>query len=161
MKLFQTLVEKQMIKEWACHLDWILSTSFFENKEIWSKGSVSTFTKKLKCLLECKDKSFVHKGNPSFPDVKDKRRRPKNPVIIMSSTESEGRDFLRHLRNGIAHGSASIYNVSTGLFLEITDYKDDTHKKQTAYFAIKADSFLRITALYKEIEKTRRSKLKR
>ena len=90
----------------------------------------------------------------SYPKLRTKRNRHRKPFAMFSSSGSLGQDFVRHIRNGIAHGHAEVYKAAGVDYVEITDYMKgkDTDPIQTAYIAIPLSYLDSILRLYREVE---------
>ena len=104
-KFFVSLAKKDILIKWAPVLDWYLSSEHFNGDE-W-KNYVPVFTRKLKKLscIQSVNIKYGTEGSLSYP-----AKRPNGVRIIIEQTtensESIGKDFVRHIRNGIAHGRA-------------------------------------------------------
>ena len=148
-KFFDRLVSEGVYNEWYEILDWLFDDKF----KNWTKGQIGCFTKQVKKLPKIGKKTYQAGSvkNLVFPKTMDEHKLLK---IIISKTGSEGRDIVRHIRNGIAHGRTRIYKPNGILHIEITDYKDESRKKQTAYIYMPLNYINEILKIYKSIEKT-------
>ncbi len=72
------------------------------------------------------------------------------PIAVFSA-KSLGEDFVRHLRNGIAHGHVKCLRIDTSTYVELTD---SYQNKQTAYVLMPMSCFGQIREVYCEIEST-------
>lgn len=145
---FSQLANYELISTWADTLDWLLDDRRFSTADGWTTGYVGAFTKNIKKLPHFSDKNY-HYGsakNINFPNVTKSKNKPKKPTFYLAKHECEGRDIVRHIRNGIAHGNAQIYHVGKDFYIEILDYRSD--KQQTAYIAIPLDYITEIHRLY-------------
>ena len=151
MKFFKTLNERNEFGNYAQALDWLLSDNKF-NKNVWdNKNKVRAFTNSIHklehftmdrlCYKAKKDIKFPEKGSYTQFEV---------PTIFMSKGESEARDFVRHLRNGIAHGNLEIIDRNNEMVVELLDYGKEGDEKsgQTAYFVIPLKYLLSVYNLY-------------
>ena len=135
MKFFNTLNERNLFQQYAQVLDWILCDGKFE-KSIWdNKNKIQAFTKALH-KLDRFSTSRLHYGakkNITFP-AKGDYDQFEIPTLFMSKGESEARDFVRHLRNGIAHGNVEVIDKGNELILELLDYGKEENQEggQTA-----------------------------
>ena len=71
-------------------------------------------------------------------------------MALFSNGQSECKDFIRHIRNGIAHGNTSCIKQNDELYIEIKDY-DSTGNKQTAYLFIPINYITETHKLYKDV----------
>ena len=69
-------------------------------------------------------------------------------VFAFQTSKSAGRDFIRHIRNGIAHGQASISIIKKESCVRIVDYYDHVEKeKLSSYIRIPLKTFISILQL--------------
>ena len=66
--------------------------------------------------------------------------------------KSEGRDWVRHIRNAIAHGNVNVRKIKGEPILEMRDFQPDK-KKQTAYILIPICYLDLIKKAYKNVGK--------
>lgn len=146
-KLFDRLVNEGLYNEWASLLDWLLDDSRFRN---WSSGYVGSFTKKVKRLPHIGSNTYFYDraNNLSFPS----KDSTKKFLIMMCKGDSEAKDLVRHIRNGIAHGKAEISKYEGTLYIEIIDYTKAG--VQSAYLYIPVDYINKIHKVYIEVEKS-------
>ena len=146
-KLFDRLVNEGLYNEWASLLDWLLDDSRFEK---WSSGYVGSFTKKIKRLDGIGDNTYFYDSarNLRFPLKND----PKRLLIMMCMGDSEGKDLVRHIRNGIAHGKATISKYNGILYIEIIDYSK--LNVQSAYMYMPVNFINQIHKIYTDVEKS-------
>ena len=146
------IVKHGLAEKWAPALDWYLSPKHFEH-ENW-KTYISVFTKRIKRLdyLKNVEIKYGKEGTLTFP-----AKTPKSTRIILEQTskdsKSVGKDFVRHIRNGIAHGRAKFLKIRDDDFVEIKDYSDDKQTRQTAYILVHRDCLISIYDLYLDIKK--------
>ena len=77
-------------------------------------------------------------------------------VKMVDSSKPVGECFVRHIRNGIAHGRTKIIKQNENIIFEIYDYKiSNTVKKQTAYIKMPIRELINIYELYMEIQNER------
>ncbi|MBK5253001.1 MAG: hypothetical protein JJE03_00790 [Peptostreptococcaceae bacterium] len=140
-------IDKSNRNSWAETIDWIFNDNKFENYKWKKKGvnKVARYTNKIKKLDYIKKDNFIIK---KANEINTTTAKDLNLYIEMNSGNSIARDLLRHIRNGIAHGNASIRNN----YLEIKDYKDDKHTQQTAYIWIPLDYLIKMKDIYINIE---------
>lgn len=172
-KLMQQLVEYDLIKDYAAVIDWFLSEDDKFPSSIgknglpgWTSNDVGRFTKKVKASMGIKSKNYKNfsyevKTKIQFP--KRKYRKDSNfPKLYMTNGNSEGRDLLRHIRNGIAHGNSTIFPRDQTYVIEFIDFDKDS-KTQTAYilFEMKVLKELKELDESMQVEIVKRSKSKR
>ena len=151
---FSNLLNIGELNKWASLLDWLFDGDKFNN---WDPNKVTRFTKRLKNQLGLGDYNYIHASykNLTFP-----KRLKKGEVIVISGSQlSEGKDLVRHIRNGIAHGNARIIS-DNGYWIELKDFKMSKRNKteqkennQTAYIYFPIEYVFKIFDLYKEIKK--------
>jgi hypothetical protein len=155
MRFFSVLVSKSLFKEYADALDWILCDGKFD-KSIWdNKNRVQAFTKAIHHLNGFSDSSLIYdaKKNIVFP-ARGSYKKHTVPVLYMAKGESEARDLVRHIRNGIAHGNIEIYEVDGRLTAEIIDFGKEENQTsgQTAYLLIPLEYLNDIFTVYRQKE---------
>ena len=145
-KLFAELLEKRMIEDWTNLLDWIFDDDKFDR---WSPQMLGKLTKKVKKL------QGIGKENYKYNSVKNlvfpKRISRKGIKIIIGKKDGEARDWIRHIRNGIAHGKTRVDSNAGVLWIEIKDFKNDKDNTQTAYYYMPTEYIVSIYKLYREI----------
>ena len=158
-KLFQDLVDNELLLDWANTLDWLFDDNRFSTDKGWNSGYVSQFTKRIKRFDGLSDKNgsfLVGKAEDlGFPQRIGKERR--KPKVVMIKGESIARDYVRHIRNGIAHGRSRIIRDSDELHIEILDFGKDgdaQKKNQTAYIFIPVSYITKSMQVYNEIERS-------
>lgn len=125
-KLFNTLVNESLIEDWANILDWLFDDERFSSERGWTRGYVGNFTKKVKKLSKIGKKNYSYEAvkNLSFPNSKSKTIQ-----TIHSKGDGEGKDLVRHIRNGIAHGKTEITKSKGILHIKILDYNKKKNKQ--------------------------------
>ena len=80
------------------------------------------------------------------------RRSSKRIEMLIGKEASEARDLLRHIRNGIAHGNATVFCRDGEYYFEIIDFNlnRDLH---TAYILFPVDYLMSIYNIYWSIQK--------
>ena len=85
--------------------------------------------------------------NLSFP-----KRMTKQKIKVLSGRHGgEAKDWVRHIRNGIAHGKTRMIKESDELWIEIKDYNKSGD--QTAYMYFPISYVCKTFEIYKEIDK--------
>ena len=153
---FNDLATEGIIKNCAELLDWIFDDERFSSGRGWTSGYVGKFTKKVKKTLPVRKSNYSYDciKNLSFPHGK-----PKSIKIIHAKGDSEARDFVRHIRNGIAHGKTNISKPKGELYIEILDYNKSG--EQTAYIYIPLSCIFNIYNTYSEVEKSINNSIKK
>lgn len=165
MRFFKALNDYNLYYKYAEILDWLLSDGKFD-VSIWdNKNKVQAFTKAFyKFERFSKEQSFHQsKKSLSFP-CSGSYSQLYVPSIYMSAGESYARDLLRHIRNGIAHGNARVYDFENELLIELLDFGKESiyDNGQTAYMLLPLEYIEKIYELYCLKEKTwKRSMLKK
>lgn len=154
MKFFEILNQQNIFDDYADVLDWILSDNKFP-KEVWdNKNKVQAFTKGIN-RLNGLTKSTIHydaQKNIMFPQ-KGTYKDYEIPTIYIAKKDSQARDLIRHIRNGVAHGNIELYFIENSLIAEILDYENNQKKAQTAYILIPLYYLKEIYNLYLKKEK--------
>lgn len=148
-KLFAELVSANLIKDWAGTLDWLFDDNRFDKDKGWNRGKVGAFTKKVKKQLGCGKNNYEYK---LAKDVNFPKRSRRKKTVVHCRGDSEGRDLVRHIRNGIAHGKTEVRRNNDDLYIEIYDY--NRSNQQTAYIFIPVNDILVIHQCYAEIEQS-------
>ena len=149
MKLFKCIHERDLLADYAEAFDFVFSEEKFDSYLWDNKNKVQSFTKGLHKLRGWNKHTlqYVPSKEMSFPSM-GSWKSLHGPCVYMKRGTSEGRDFLRHLRNGIAHGRNEVYIKDGDLYLELADYRDASCKKQTAYFLIPLSYLIDVWKLY-------------
>ena len=152
MNLFSRLSEMRLIEEWVPVLDWLLDDSRFSAERGWNQQKKTSFTNEVK-------KRF---NNWIITKLKDATWEPqpqKTHYVKMTKDGSVGESFVRHIRNGIAHGNTEIVrqrqdeNKAAITLLKIYDYKiSKGTQNQTAYIKMPVNELVDIYKLYIEIQ---------
>ncbi len=151
MKFFAELYEKlhNNYLNYIEALDWLFSDDKFEYE--WNCTKAKRFTKQLKRelpLLSNKN-GYQYKNVKKFADEKSN----KQPVIQHLSRDGEGKDFIRHIRNGIAHGRVCIKEQKAEKYIVLTDYSvKNGQNKMTAYMYMPIEYLLIMHKIYKDID---------
>jgi hypothetical protein len=147
---FRTAIGDHLLNDAPAILDWLFDDKKFESKH-WTRGAKRKLTNQISELYGCPSSIFARKtGGNVYPEIRSKRNRKRQPYAIFSSSESLGQDFIRHIRNGIAHGQAKFYNVKGVSYIQIADKGT---KGQSAFIAMPTSHLERIYQIYQEIDK--------
>ena len=154
-KFFSKLVDNQLIEIWADTLDWLFDDNKFSKDVGWNGGHASAFTKAIKHLPHFSIKNY-HYGKQNVKRFPQAGNRFRIPTFYMLKGEGEGKDLVRHVSNGIAHGRTNFYMVKNELYIEICDFGKEGNNfanKQTAFFAMPMSYIPAICKLYVDREK--------
>lgn len=149
MNLFKYLLEGNL-SSYGRIIDWWLSERKFSD---WDKKEITRFTKKLhnmKGFSKERDLKYCAVKNLAFP-----KKASRYPQVWMAKGGAEGRDWVRHIRNGIAHGNVTVRMIKGECVLEILDFHSD-EKTQTAYILIPLDYLEFIKKAYDDILQEKR-----
>lgn len=137
MKLFKCIHDKDLFVDYAEAFDFVFSEEKFDSSLWDNRNKVRSFTNGLHKFNGWNNHTLQYGPSKemSFPSM-GSWKSLHGPCVHMSCGTSEGRDFLRHLRNGIAHGRNEVHSKDGELYLELADYKDASCKTQTAYLLI-------------------------
>ena len=171
MKFFKTLSDRDLFGDYAEALDWflweckfevyfrpVIDESEIESLPLWdNKNRIAAFTRALHKMEGFSENRFFHraKRDLDFPQKGDYRRYSV-PTIFIANGSSEGRDWIRHIRNGIAHGHIEVYDREGSLVLEILDFgkPEDGNDGQTSYMLIPLSYLNEISKVYHEKEES-------
>lgn len=140
------LDSKKLLSSYASTIDWWLTDNKFQG---WDRNKVTQLTRKLHALPGIDAKQCVHYGarkNLSFP-----KRASKYPQLHIMQDSSEGRDWIRHIRNSIAHGHVEVKSSKGTLIVEMKDFS--RNGEQSAYMLIPLDFLIKIKDVYEKIKK--------
>ncbi len=135
---------KSELDRYANALDWFFSEDKF--KDNWDKTKAGQFTNQLKTRLSLLDESNGYQYKNVNPFATDDT---PSPVIQHLSNKSEGKDFVKHIRNGIAHGRAYIKFQNLIEYIILTDY--NIQNVQTAFMYMPLEYLLIIHEVYKSV----------
>jgi len=132
---FKEVEARQALPNAAAIFDWLLDDNRFQGNS-WTKNNKAKFTKQVKRLDGFSDKAFRKKtSNEAYPAAcGGKRNRRMKPYALFSVGSSLGVDFVRHIRNAIAHGHINLYTSGNQTYLEAIDYS--RNKAQSSYIAM-------------------------
>lgn len=145
-KLFVNLVNAGLINSWASILDWLFDDEKFDG---WTPNLLGRYIKKLKKLPGLGENRYKYDAikNLSFP-----KRLTKQKIKFLSGRhDGEAKDWVRHIRNGIAHGKTRIIRETDELWIEIKDYSKSGD--QTAYIYLPISMIFKTFGIYNEINK--------
>ena len=155
MRLFSTLDKQKIFSDYAASLDWFLSDGKFD-KTLWdNKNKVQAFTKAFHQMKGFSQHRFHYgsKKNIVFPKQGEYQCHPLLTFYIAKG-ESETKDLIRHIRNGIAHGNVGLHESNGELIVELLDFGKESVQAdgQTAYMVFPLCFLNEIRLLYRQKE---------
>ena len=139
-------------------LDWLFDDKKFD-ETIWQQVIIDRKGKKryrTECLNKeiMKDCSFNNNNYiyGKHDDIHEKmiNHNTRGTYIVFDQSEPVCIDFIRHIRNGIAHSNTKFSDE----FIEILDYKSKG-RTQTAYIYMKIENIIKIHKCYKLVKTMR------
>lgn len=143
--LISFLVSKKLIADYSKFLDWILDDKRIERL---GKTSKARFIKKIK-KLEGIGTDNYHCCNSKEIALLFKKKKD-GIVILFSKNAAESSDFLRHIRNSIAHKHLFVCTHKNDYYIESSDF---SRGKQTSYICMPLGYLLKIFNIYECIKK--------
>ena len=149
---FQGIDEKFPKKQWGQVFDWLFDDSKFNKNCGWDKTGHTNFTEAMKKLDSFPNTSFVYKkSSTEAPSIPSSTHCPDKATVIIGDKIHIGEKVVRHIRNGVAHGNATIDERDSIFYVKISDVKN---KINTAFIYIPLSCICDICALYREIEQS-------
>lgn len=148
---FESFFAEFPYEKWIVVFDWLFDDRKYDD---WSSPELGNFVKEFKKHDAIKNGKYVcgKRTEVTPEDYNRKRCKNKKSIVIMIKGAGEGRDLVRHIRNGIAHGRAMLCTRQGTRCLEMTDYGkfgEKTEKGgQTAYLLIPVDFVYYLYELY-------------
>ena len=144
---------KQDFNQWIDVLDWLFDDAKFDHDKRWKGTNLTRFTNTVKKFDGFSKETFqcALKKDSIIPDFSQ-----NSPTMMMKSEQGMGRDIVRHIRNGIAHGNAKIIQKNGKRYIEISDYKARSRARndKSAYIFVPVEYVLKIYKVYCDIEKS-------
>lgn len=131
-RFFQDLAKNNRLTKRAKKLDWLFDENKFFPKEKWTQERIKRLTKRIQKIMyeyteiEKGIQKCTGKGLDSLSI--DKGRS----CAYRTSPNSISRDFIRHIRNGIAHSHCTLYKKNKHYFVEIIDCKPAKKSNQAS-----------------------------
>lgn len=153
-KFFKTLVDENIFEEWVGVLDWLFTRERFSKEVGWNTAKINKFTKRIHNEIEGLEKNKRNLCNITNEEMKslcEKKIDP--PYYKFSKKYGIGKDLVRHIRNGIAHGQTNTSHSGGEPVIQILDYSDNKRNKPTAFIVLKLSDIVRICNIYNEIER--------
>lgn len=152
---FSTLISQDLIQDWASTLDWLFDDNRFDSAKGWTSNRIGSFTKRVKRLPKVSTNRYTYEYAKYITFPAEGQNVDETTFYFTKST-SEGRDLIRHIRNGIAHGKTRCYkNVNKELYIEILDFGKEGTKManhQTAYFALPISMIPELHKVHSDIQ---------
>ena len=132
----------------------------------WTSNYVGRFAKRVKSSIGINSDNydcFLYAGKTKIQFSKQRyRSNSKLPKIYLAKGNGEGRDLLRHIRNGIAHGNATIFSRDHTYAIELIDFDKDA-KTQTAYMLFELKVLKELVEINEsmQVDIAKKSKLKK
>ncbi len=155
-KLFNGLASEGMLNDWAEILDWLFDDNRFSPDNGWTSGYVGAFIKKVKRIPNIGDSNYSYE---SIKKLNIPEHKTSTITIMHSKSDGESRDLVRHIRNGIAHGRATLSKPKGELHIEIRDI--NRQGDPVAYIFIPVNHLKLIFEAYKQVEKSKNNSLKK
>ena len=147
---FSRLLEESPGEEAACILGWLLNDDKF-NGSIWDKASKTEFTSRIRSLEGFGDSKWFSKKSKSvgYPTSASQFGGNLRPYALFSSGSSLGQDFVRHIRNGVAHGHVRCLTNGNTNYIELTDWGS---KGQSAFVLMPLSYIKDIFLIYRQMD---------
>lgn len=126
-------------------LDWLFTEEKFLKEQGWTRGYISSFTKKIKNYIPKDKYIYKEKNEINFPN-----KSHGELIVFKKSDNSEGINLIKHIRNGIAHGRAKLKTIKKENWIELIDYKGS---EQTAYMKMPFNLVFEFYEIYQDISK--------
>lgn len=152
MNMFSFIFQSGNGKDNASFFDWLFSDKF--DRSIWSNPNrIQAMAKRIKKFNRLRQEDFKcdalkRMTLPKAGTFKSNRC----PTILFGEGDGEARGWIRHIRNGIAHGNCHAVLINGEPCLELLDFSDDSHKNQTAYILIPLEYMFETKRIYDELE---------
>lgn len=131
-RFFQDLAKNNRLTKRDEELDWLFDESKFCPKEKWTQERIKRLTKHIQEIMyeyteiEKGIQKCTGKGLDSLSIDKG------HSCAYRTSPNSISRDFIKHIRNGIAHGQCTLYKKNKHYFVEIIDCKPAKKSNQAS-----------------------------
>lgn len=118
-RFFNELFNRNILKHFADLFDWLFDDNRFSTQHGWTRGYLGSFIKKVKRINGFKLNNYEYNSvsKLNFNNIKNEEF-----IFIHSSKDGEARDLVRHIRNGIAHGTVNFIRIQNKELLKIVDY---------------------------------------
>ena len=118
---FEIFFSEFSYEGWIAVFDWLFDDGKFEG---WKSYELGNYVKEYKKHDAIKNGMYVcgKRSEVTPEDYNRKKCKTKNSIVIMIKGSGEGKDLIRHIRNGIAHGRATLCTRKGTRCLELIDY---------------------------------------
>ena len=146
---FRTAIDDHLLNNAPAILDWLFDDKKFESKH-WTRGAKRKLTNQMSESYGCPLQSLPGKQAATCIQKSNQREIARDSLTpFFSSSGSLEQDFIRHIRNGIAHGQAEFYKVKEADYIQIID---KGAKGQSAFIAMPISHLERIHQIHQEID---------
>lgn len=136
-----------LLNEHAESISWFLSEKW-RALSSWKRGDKRKLANQFKKIPGFRKDHFSYGSEVDFATT----RRDNAPVIAMKKGDGQAMDWIRHLRNAIAHGNVELYFNDGQPLIEGKDFNQ--RGGQSAYFAIPLSYLNEIVAVFNRLTKT-------
>ena len=151
MDFFSKLNGREYLATYAVILDWLFDDSKFDKHKWDNKNKVQAFTKAFHKIKGVSKNRIYYGAKKSicFPKKGSYETIPLF-TFYLARGQSESKDLIRHIRNGIAHGNVNLHMGKRELIVELLDFgKESTCiDGQTAYMVFPLSFLNDIHSLY-------------
>ena len=148
-----------MLKDYAEVFDWLLDDNKF-SAEFWDSNYWRLFTKSIQKLSHFQkgNKQYTYDLRSSIKFLSPKTTRCK-PTVQIAKKDDEGKDIVRHFRNGIAHSNAKVKDYDSAPHIQLVDY--NARMKQIAFIFIPLSALTELFETYRKVAKAKRNNKKK
>lgn len=158
-RFFQDLEQRGLLKDYTIVFDWLLDDNKF-SAEFWDSNYLRLFTKSIQKISHFqKDNKRYTYGSMSSIEFLSPKTTRCNPTVQIAKKDGEGKDIIRHFRNGIAHGNAKVKIYKSALHIQLVDY--NARMEQTAFIFIPMSALTELFMTYRTVEKAKRNNKKK
>lgn len=137
---FETLNNLGELTSCAKYFDWLFDEARFDN---YSQADLSKITTTVHKLLEKSNVKYLPLSKIHMIGYTPNSKSEK--VFVFYTNKSARKDFYKHIRNGIAHGHASVTTKNKELYITLVDYFDPVKReKRSSYTNISLNLFISI-----------------
>ena len=142
------LKEEKALIEYCAYIDWYLNGQYFTDCA-WSQKSKNKFTKKIKAIFAGREFSY---GPIDTLDFSPRTHNSKTIKVSFNDGDGVGVSFIKHIRNGIAHGKCTLIHKKSCSYVEVFDY--NRKGQQTAYYYMPLYLIGEVVKIYKFVKST-------
>ena len=156
---FTKINESKSYPELAETLDWLFDEDKFSDEKGWKdskSGKNTSINKNRRYTNKIKKLDYISLNKNYFTcaqkDIKNKLPKTEEEIyLVFTKKESKCQSLIRHIRNGIAHGRATVYSNKGNSYVRIEDI--GTENMLSAYINIPLEYIIKLHNLYIETEK--------